>query len=78
MFYRTPDGELMSARVRTEPEFSHETPELVLRYPYASDYDISADGKRFLMIKGGDDDGWNELVLVQNWVEEPKRLVPPR
>ena len=45
-------------------------------------YDVSADGQRFLMIKEGT--GGTEtaappsLVVVQNWFEELKRLLPPK
>jgi hypothetical protein len=43
-------------------------------------YDVSADGQRFLMIK--ETSAANErapsarIILVQNWFEELKRLVP--
>jgi hypothetical protein len=43
-------------------------------------YDISSDGQRFLMIK---EDGGSEqtaappqIIVVQHWTEELKRLVP--
>jgi hypothetical protein len=43
-------------------------------------YDISSDGQRFLMIKpgGGSDQtaAPTNIVVVQNWFEELKRLVP--
>ena len=45
-------------------------------------YDVSLDGKRFLMIKEGG--GPNQsaappsIVVVQNWFEELKRLVPTK
>ena len=45
-------------------------------------YDVSADGQRFLMIK--ESSGADErppsprMILVQNWFEELKRLVPTR
>ncbi len=42
-------------------------------------YDVSPNGERFLMIKAGgagDDTPPAELILVQNWFEELKRLVP--
>ena len=43
-------------------------------------YDISADGQRFLMIKEAgattDDAREPEIILVQNWLEELKRLAP--
>jgi serine/threonine-protein kinase len=45
-------------------------------------YDISADGQRFLMIKQGGGPGQSatppSLIVVQNWTEELKRLVPTR
>ena len=43
-------------------------------------YDIHPDGQRFLMIKRGDQteetSGRREIIIVQNWLEELKRLVP--
>ena len=41
--------------------------------------DVSPDGQRFLMIKPAEtNEGGtrNHVVLVQNWFEELKRLVP--
>ncbi|MBI4887902.1 MAG: PD40 domain-containing protein, partial [Acidobacteria bacterium] len=42
-------------------------------------YDVSPDGRRFLMIKQATGEGAAapvQLVVVQNWLEELKRLVP--
>ncbi len=41
-------------------------------------YDVSSDGKRFLMIREDSPGGFSdtELIYVQNWLEELKRLVP--
>ena len=42
-------------------------------------YDVAPDGRRFLMIKEGSDDTSgpaNTIVVVQNWDQELKRLVP--
>jgi hypothetical protein len=41
-------------------------------------YDISPDGQRFLMIKQGygDQAAPAQIVVVQHWLEELKRLVP--
>ncbi len=43
-------------------------------------YDVSPDGQRFLMIKeGGEAEGTSAaptVILVQNWFEELRRLVP--
>ena len=41
-----------------------------------ANYDVSADGKRFVMVK--DETGSGRLNVVLNWTEELKRLVPAR
>ena len=86
LFFLTLEGELMAAPVRTAPSFTHGAAEMLLgghvyaghAGPPGRTYDISPDGQRFLMIKeasGDQNTGW-ELILVQNWFEELKRLVP--
>jgi Tol biopolymer transport system component len=40
-------------------------------------YDVSPDGQRFLMIRSGADVGaMAQIVVVQNWSEELRRLLP--
>jgi hypothetical protein len=41
-------------------------------------YDLSLDGQRFLMVKGGQRSQTpvTEMIIVQNWFGELKRLVP--
>jgi hypothetical protein len=39
-------------------------------------YDLSLDGKRFLMVKRVQGTGARSMVVMQNWTEELKRLVP--
>ena len=42
-------------------------------------YDVSPDGQRFLMMKEASADPTAappQIIVVQNWVEELKRLVP--
>jgi hypothetical protein len=50
------------------------------RFRQGRTHDISADGQRFLMIKEVDDPGQaalrRNIIVVQHWVEELKRLVP--
>ena len=41
-------------------------------------YDIFPDGQRFVMVRGADPQGTREIVVVQNFFEEAKRLAPPR
>jgi hypothetical protein len=45
-------------------------------------YDVSADGKRFLMIKDiastSTDTPMSQLIVVLNWLEQLKRLAKPK
>ncbi len=58
--------------------------EVVLQQTYFAsgtlgrNYDVSPDGERFLMIREDSPVGFSntELIYVQNWLEELKRLVP--
>ncbi len=70
----------MAVGVQTEPSFAPGNAEEVFAGGYTGafgrTYDISPDGERFLMIKesaGGDS---TEFILILNWFEELKRLVP--
>jgi len=80
LFYRLGD-KMMVVEVQSEPAFSSERPQLVFEEPYLTDlfatsnYDISPDGQRFLMIK--EEEGHqSQINVVLNWFEELKRLVP--
>ena len=84
LFYRRGPA-LMTVPVQTEPGFTPGTPEVVFEsddYPSVGngrDYDVSADGQRFLMLTpagGAEDAGPPQIILVQNWFEELRRLVP--
>jgi hypothetical protein len=44
----------------------------------ARTYEQSLDGRRFLMLKGVPSAAPPSLVVVLNWLEELKRLVPTR
>jgi hypothetical protein len=41
-----------------------------------SQFDMTADGERFLMITSDSTDNETRLILVQNWFEELSRIVP--
>jgi eukaryotic-like serine/threonine-protein kinase len=88
LFYESM-GTLMRVPVKTGSAFERGTPEKVVdaspylvrpRWGSGRMYDVSADGKRFLMIKetsGADEPPPSaRIILVQNWFEELKRLVP--
>ncbi|MCA1585637.1 MAG: hypothetical protein LC791_13015 [Acidobacteria bacterium] len=84
---------LLSTAVHLTPTFSHGKPttlfegrSLLLDARTAGAgsgrmYDVSRDGRRFLMVKNmptstGDPAPPASMVVVQNWFEELKRLVP--
>jgi serine/threonine-protein kinase len=87
LFYRWGllTNQVWSVDVQTEPIFSASKPRLLFDlagYDYAGamirGWDISADGERFLMVKLEDrkSQPLTEMVLVQNWFEELRRLAP--
>ena len=66
---------------KTASSFSSRTP--LLDWPYrrlqgaGREYDVSPDG-RFLALKEGGAEGTTaRIIVVQNWFEELRRLVPP-
>ena len=70
----------MSVRIQTTPTLSFATPEKLFDAPNSvisnsRGWDVARDG-RFLLILTPAVTGSRELVLVQNWTEELKRLVP--
>ena len=87
LFYLSSSRQLTAVAIRANPSFTPGNPEVVFQETYYSGgagavgrtYDVSPDGKRFLMIKEGgpgDETGAAQVILVQNWFEELKRLVP--
>jgi Tol biopolymer transport system component len=85
LFYRN-GNQLMAVETRTQPSspaiFSAGTPRLLFEglYVASSDYDVTADGQRFLMIKPVAQEGAaaTQIHVVLNWFEELKRRVPTR
>jgi len=88
LYYRDFNGAMMAASVTPGPTF---TPgPVVMLFENAGyggsgaqgggrTYDLSADGRRFLMLKAvpsADDESSPSLVVALNWFEELKRLVP--
>jgi eukaryotic-like serine/threonine-protein kinase len=84
LFYKDPGGALMAVRVHGGRAWTPNPPMTLLSRPYFADfgqartYDVSPDGKRFLMIKAQGDASTSPttLIVVQNWFEELNRLVP--
>jgi serine/threonine-protein kinase len=90
LFYLAPNGALMGVPVERGTTWAAGTPSKLFdaQYyfgaggPVPRTYDVSPDGQRFLMIKdsrpAGDTSPPPQLVVVQNWLEELKRLVPTK
>jgi hypothetical protein len=75
---------LMSVSVTTSPEFRAGMPEKVfestaLVTPWGRNYDVAPDGRRFLLALNKEAPASlppAQMILVQHWFEELKRLVP--
>ena len=92
LFYRTDSG-LMVVAVESDADmFSFDRAEELFTGAFAggvqgvfvagelyTDYDVTADGQRFVMfprVRKVDEVGHDHVSLVFNWFEELKRLVP--
>jgi hypothetical protein len=69
--------------VMMQPKFTVGKPRVVFEGRYIprtggspADYDVSPDGQRFLMIKGGEETPATQINIIQNWFEELKQKVP--
>jgi serine/threonine-protein kinase len=81
LFYRTEDGQVMSVPFTTTPSFVPGAPVPVVAAPQTlrnwsvgPNYDVSPDGRRFLMIKAPELD-IRSLTVVQNWDLEVKATI---
>jgi hypothetical protein len=88
LFYLSREGALMRVPVETGTTWRAGAPTKLFDWPLfrgsganlSRTYDISTDDKRFLMLKQRDDvttAAAPSIVVVQNWQEELKRLIPP-
>ena len=90
LFYVSPTGALMRVGVERASSWAATTPTLLVKDRYFTipggnpgrTYDLSSDGQRFLLIKegGGADQtaAPPQIIVVLNWTEELKRLVPTK
>ncbi|MBI4484825.1 MAG: protein kinase [Acidobacteria bacterium] len=86
LFYRS-SNRMMAVSVTTSPAFHASAPKVLWEGNYSrglgsscgmpgvasSNYDVTADGQRFLMVRDDDDVSSNRIVVVVNRVEELKR-----
>jgi Tol biopolymer transport system component len=88
LFYLSRENSLMAVPVETKPALSFGVPRSMFRSIYAglssssgTPWDISPDGKRFLMMKepgnnAAKEAGPRKINVVVNWFEELKQRVP--
>jgi eukaryotic-like serine/threonine-protein kinase len=89
IFFIGPDSVLMSAPVAPGPTIRVGVPTRVLQRPYYTSaslfkppgtYDVSPDGRRFLMLKQVTTPNQASepatVIVVKNWMEELRRLMP--
>jgi serine/threonine-protein kinase len=82
LFYRV-GNKMVAASIETEPELKVTGSDvlfdgrLLATDFWASNYDVSRDGQRFLMVEEDEEQpSANQLVVVLNWFEKLERLVP--
>jgi dipeptidyl aminopeptidase/acylaminoacyl peptidase/predicted Ser/Thr protein kinase len=83
LFYRSGD-KMMAVEVTTQGTFSAGKPKMLFEGPYqptpltATNYDVSPDGQRFLMLKPSEsaEAAPTQITVVLNWFEELKQKVP--
>jgi Tol biopolymer transport system component len=81
LFYRS-GNKMMAVETTTQPTFTAAKPRVLFEgaflatsYPQlGTNYDVSADGQRFLMVKQGEQ-VLGQITVVENWVGELKRRV---
>jgi Tol biopolymer transport system component/tRNA A-37 threonylcarbamoyl transferase component Bud32 len=83
LFYRN-GNKMMAVDISTQSSFVAGKPRMLFEGPYVtppvpiSNYDVSPDGQRFLMLKsiGSTEAAPTQINVVLNWFEELKRRVP--
>jgi len=82
LFYRA-GNKMMAVEAATQPAFSAGKPTVLFEGAYVPtprsfpNYDVSADGQRFLMLEGSEQgQASTQINVVLNWFEELKRRVP--
>jgi len=83
LFYRSGD-KMMAVDITTQPGFAAGKPRMLFERPYAptpgtnSNYDVSPDGQRFLMLKPVEQEqaAPTQINVVLDWFEELKQKVP--
>jgi serine/threonine-protein kinase len=83
LFYRI-TNKMMAVEITTQPAFAAGRPTMLFEGDYLASpfpatgvtYDVTPDGRRFLMIKDASTEQPTQINVVVNWFEELKRRVP--
>jgi eukaryotic-like serine/threonine-protein kinase len=82
LFFRS-GAKMMAVDITSQPNFSAGKPRMLFEGPYLSlqatipSYDISPDGRHFLMLKASEQtQATTQINVVLNWFEELKQKVP--
>jgi serine/threonine-protein kinase len=83
LFYRTAN-KMMAVQITTQPTFAAGRPTMLFEGDYLASpfpatgvtYDVTPDGRRFLMIKDAPTEQATQINVVVNWFDELKRRVP--
>jgi len=88
LFYRTGDNKMIAVQIKTQPKLVVGKPQVLFEGGYemnnqgnrlGANYDIAADGQRFIMLKSSPQEAAvTQIILVENWLEELKQRVPVR
>jgi serine/threonine-protein kinase len=84
LFYRSGERMMAVDIIATQPSFAAGKPRLLFEGPYlpasipSAEYDVSADGQRFLMLKPSEQaqGAPTQINVVLNWFEELKQKFP--
>lgn len=88
LFYVDPDSRIVAVPIQAGPGFLAGNPRAIIDKPIVATfagafgrmYDVSRDGQRFLIVRSAASSEPGapppQIVVVQNWTEELKRLAP--
>ena len=77
LFYRN-GNQMMAVSAELGAAFNASQPKALFEGKYEGGYDVTAAGRRFLMIKSASDQVPEEIHVVVNWFPELRKLAPPR
>jgi hypothetical protein len=79
---------MMAVQINTQPTFTVGKPRVLFEGGYemnnqgtrlGPNYDVTADGQRFIMLKSSPQAAaGTQIIVVENWLEELKQRVPVR